>query len=72
MTLRIRASLAVVFSGLVGTSAYAAVPTEVATAATDLTTSIGEYAATFLPLAAAVAVAFIGMKWLKKFVNKAS
>lgn len=52
--------------------ANAAVPAEVTSGITDLTTSATEYGAAFIGLAFAVALAGVGVKWVKRFVSKAS
>ena len=52
--------------------ASAAVPTEVTSGITGLTTSAGEYGAAFIGLAFAVALAGVGVKWVKRFVSKAT
>lgn len=61
-------SLATVAAG----TASAAIPTEVSTAITETTTSAGEYGTAFIGLAVGVAVAGIGLKWTKRFMNKAT
>ena len=51
---------------------HAALDAAVTTAFSDLTASIGDYAAPAYALLSAVLLFFIGMKWFKKVANKAS
>ena len=65
-------ALVVGLATVAGSSAMAAVPTEVSTAITSMTTDVGDYSSAFIPLAVAVAMGFVGIKWLKRFINKAT
>jgi len=51
---------------------HAAVPTEAATAVTDLVTDAGTYVASLWPLIIAVVVGFVFFKLFKKGINKAT
>jgi len=51
---------------------YAAVPTEAATAVTDLVTDSGTFIASLWPLASAVVVGLIFFKLFKKGVGRAT
>jgi hypothetical protein len=52
--------------------ASATVPAPVATALTTEITRAGAYGTAFIPLAVAVVVAGLSIKWLKRFFSKAS
>lgn len=53
-------------------SVSAALPVEVTTAATTMIADAGAYSAAFIPVTVAVMVAFIAIKWVKKFLSRAS
>jgi hypothetical protein len=53
-------------------SAFADVPPEATQAATDLAADAGSYMTTFIPVAAAVALAFVGIRWVKRFIGSSS
>ena len=58
--------------GLMVGQASAAVPVEVTTAATNMIADAAAYGAAFIPVTVGVMVAFVGIKWVKKFLSKAS
>jgi len=49
-----------------------AIPTEVSTAAADLATEVATYTGPFVVLATAVATAVIAVKWVKRFISRAT
>lgn len=68
---KLRALLAVAGVSLAG-FVHAAVPTEAATAVTDLITDAGTFIGSLWPLLVAVVVGFIFMKIFKKGVSRAT
>ncbi len=68
---KLRALFASVTLGI-SSFVHAAVPTEAATAVTDLITDAGTFIASLWPLVVAVIIGFIFMKLFKKGVSKAT
>lgn len=62
----------VVGASVAASSVMAAVPTEVNTAITGATTDAADYGTAFIPLAVGVAMAGVALKWIKRFINKAT
>lgn len=56
----------------VGSPAFADVDTNVTGAFTTLTTDLASYMGIVMPTVVAVALAFISIKWVKRFMSKAS
>lgn len=57
---------------LLGAPAFAEVDAAVSGAFATLTSDLGSYLGFVLPVVVAVALGFISIKWVKRFMNKAS